>query len=343
MKILASSHSFAPNRGGLETATRLLAEEFARRGHDVTVVTQTGADGEPERFPYEVVRRPSVRELTRRIALADVVWHNHISLRTGWPQMLPFGLFPWGPTRPPWVITHQTWLPEGGLASRVKRIALGKAASVAISQPIAAALPVASELIPNPYDDRVFHPDPSVTRDGEVIAMGRLVSDKGFDLLFRALGVLKRRGKTVGLTLVGSGPEEAALRALAVGEGIVGQVDFYGAQPPEVLAQLLRRHRVLAVPSRWAEPFGIVALEGIASGCVAVASRGGGLPEAVGPCGFLFENGDRDGLAGALEKALAATPDEAVWQAHSARFTRERIGGEYLAFFEARLASGGGR
>jgi len=335
MRVLASSHSFAPNRGGLETATRLLAEEFVRRGHEVTVVTQTpDAQEQAGAFPYAVVRRPSTGELWRQIGRADVVWHNHISLRTGWPQLLP------GAFRKPWVITHQTWLPEQGIAAAVKRHALSRAISVAISGPIAAALPVPSELIPNPYDDRIFYSDPATIRDGEVVAVGRLVSDKGFDLLLRAIGLLQRRGRTVGLTLAGSGPEEVALRALATEEGIAARVTFAGAQTPEDLAVLLRRHRVLAVPSRWAEPFGIVALEGIACGCAAVASRGGGLPEAVGPCGFLFDNGDAEGLAGALEQALALEADGTVWRNHAARFTRERIGAAYLALFERALREG---
>jgi len=335
LKIVASSHAFAPMRGGLETASRLLAEEFARRGHEVTVVTQTPAGAEREAFPYAVVRRPSVGALWRLLSDADVVWHNHISLRTGWPHLL--GL------RKPWVVTHQTWIPRGSLASAVKFRALARARSVAISGPVAASLPVPSEIIPNPYDDRVFFPDPAVVRDGEIAAVGRLVSDKGFDLLLRALGLLRRAGRVVGLTLAGSGPEEEALRVLAREEGIEGQVVFAGAQAPEGLAALLRRHRVLAVPSRWAEPFGIVALEGIACGCVVVASNGGGLPEAVGPCGLLFPNGDVPGLAAALGTALDSRADAAVWEAHAARFTRERIGGAYLGLFEKVLAETSGR
>ena len=61
---------------------------------------------------------------------------------------------------------------------------------------------------------------------------------------------------------------------------------------------------MLAVPSRWREPFGIVALEGIACGCVVVASEGGGLAEAVGPCGLTFANGDTAALAAQLGRVL---------------------------------------
>jgi glycogen synthase len=82
------------------------------------------------------------------------------------------------------------------------------------------------------------------------------------------------------------------------------QVIFAGQQSGNALAQTLNRHRVLAVPSRWAEPFGVVALEGIACGCVVVGSRDGGLQEAIGPCGLTFENGKVDELAAQLRRLI---------------------------------------
>ena len=68
---------------------------------------------------------------------------------------------------------------------------------------------------------------------------------------------------------------------------------------------MLRRHRIVVVPSLWAEPFGMVALEGLASGCVIIGSDQGGLPEAIGPCGLTFPNGDVNALAEKIEMALA--------------------------------------
>jgi len=64
----------------------------------------------------------------------------------------------------------------------------------------------------------------------------------------------------------------------------------------------------MVVPSRWPEPFGIVALEGIACGCAVVGSEKGGLKEAIGPCGLTFENGNADALATQL-KRLLTEPD----------------------------------
>jgi Glycosyltransferase len=61
----------------------------------------------------------------------------------------------------------------------------------------------------------------------------------------------------------------------------------------------------LVVPSRYDEPFGIVALEGIACGCLVVGSSGGGLKEAIGPCGLTFPNGDAVALTNLLDRLLA--------------------------------------
>jgi glycosyltransferase involved in cell wall biosynthesis len=60
----------------------------------------------------------------------------------------------------------------------------------------------------------------------------------------------------------------------------------------------------MVVPTREGEGFGVVALEGIACGCVVVGSTCGGLPEAIGPCGRTFKNGDPSALAEVLHDLL---------------------------------------
>src|SRR5207248_5895588 len=134
------------------------------------------------------------------------------------------------------------------------------------------------------------------------------------------------------LTIVGDGPERAALEKQA--SQLQSQVEFAGAQHGEQLADSLRQHHILVVPSLWQEPFGIVALEGIACGCVVIGSAGGGLSEAIGPCGVTFPNGDARALAKAIARLLA-DPDECarLRQAaptHLARFTPRHIAEIYL-------------
>jgi glycosyltransferase involved in cell wall biosynthesis len=88
------------------------------------------------------------------------------------------------------------------------------------------------------------------------------------------------------------------------------------------------------VPSRWQEPFGIVALEGIASGCVVVGSAEGGLAEAIGPCGLTFPNGNAPALAHALSRLLNDSAEcdrlRQAASAHLARFTPRHVAGLYL-------------
>lgn len=330
MKILLGSHHFFPSIGGIETVTNLLAREFVRLGHEVRVVTQTEGDGD---FPFTVIRRPGPLELLRHLRWCDVFLQNNISLRTLWPLLF---------VRRPLFITHQTWItnPDGstGWQHRLKRFVLRFARSFAISNAIAATLPVPSIRVGNPYDDQVFKESPIEERHRELIFVGRLVSDKGARVLLDALKLL---GSKPGLTIAGDGPERAALEKQVADLQLESQVDFVGRQHGEQLAKLLRQHQVLVVPSLWQEPFGIVALEGIACGCVVVGSAGGGLGEAIGPCGLTCPNGDAIALAKAIAGILASPDERARLRqpapSHLARFTPRHVAGIYLEAMEKAL------
>jgi glycosyltransferase involved in cell wall biosynthesis len=72
----------------------------------------------------------------------------------------------------------------------------------------------------------------------------------------------------------------------------------------EPLGRQLNAHQILLIPSRWAEPFGNVALEGSACGCIPLGSDAGGLPDAIGPCGFVFRRNDLGHLVTQLRRLL---------------------------------------
>jgi glycogen(starch) synthase len=333
VKILLSSHLFSPSVGGIETVSRLLAEEFVAAGHEVRVVTQTVAQGE-NLSGYAVFRRPSPRLLFRQVAWCDVFFHNNISLQAAWPLLL---------VRRPWFVAHHIWISrmDGRLAwqDRVKRRLLRFATNISISRAIAGALPVPSAVIPDPFQDRLFGRRPDVERDRELVFVGRLVSDKGADLLLQSLARLGAGGLRPRLTLVGDGPEGPALRALASELGLAGQVEFAGLRQGEELVRLLNRHQIMVVPSRWAEPFGVVALEGLASGCVLIGSEQGGLRDAIGPCGLTFPNGDVGALAERLGELLTQPARRAACLArapeHLARHSAPAVAREYLNVFAA--------
>jgi glycosyltransferase involved in cell wall biosynthesis len=159
----------------------------------------------------------------------------------------------------------------------------------------------------NPYDPDCFR-NLNLSRDGDLLYVGRLAVDKGVDTLLHALATLRNNGRSLRLTIVGKGTHEPELRRLEQDLGLVGAIDWHGLAYGAEVAGLMNRHRILVVPSRWHEPFGIVALEGLACGCKVVVSRHGGLPEAAGKWGYLFENGDAESLFSALMRALDA-PD----------------------------------
>jgi glycosyltransferase involved in cell wall biosynthesis len=323
VKILLGSHYFFPSTGGIETVSNLLAREFVELGHDVRVVTQTVGNGD---FPFAVIRRPGLVELLRLVRWCDVFFQNNISLRTLWPLLF---------VHRPLFVVHQTWIAGSdgrvGWVHRLKRFVLRFATSFATSRAIADALPGPSIPVGNPYDDRVFNQPPITARPRELIFVGRLVSDKGVDLLLDALKMLERKPR---LTIVGDGPERAALEQQAAQLELRSQIDFVGPRTGCELAELLRQHEILVVPSRWREPFGVVALEGIACGCVAIGSAEGGLVEAIGRCGVTFPNGDARALAEAISKLLAdvAARDRLRQNAaaHVARFTPRNIAAVYL-------------
>jgi glycogen synthase len=335
MRILICSRWFFPSFGGVETVSKILAEEFARVGAEVSVVTNT--PGPDIANSYRVFRRPSRNALQHLAEDSDVVFQNVISLRTFVPLIL---------SRKPIVVTHHSWLrrTDGrrGLENHLKLLALRACHNVSISKAIAASLPVDSIVIGNPFETREFEGLHDKPRDRDIVFLGRLVSDKGCDLLLHALVELKKRALLPSLTVIGDGPEMPALKALTTSLGLNAQVEFLGAVR-EGRGEIVARHRVFAIPSKFAEPFGVVALEGVASGCAIVASSGGGLPDAVGACGVYFPNGDAKGLASALEQTLTDATLRAKLVSggatHLQEFQPDVIAGRYLDLFRSLLVS----
>lgn len=336
MKILFSSYLFDPSVGGIETVSKILAGKFAAAGNDVHVITQSPG-GAIAGANFKLTRGPSVTEIFRLLRWCDIFFQNNISLRSLVPALL---------LQKPTVVVHQTWLQNvhGGIGwqNQVKQMLLRFVTNVAISISVADRLSTDSIVIGNPYDETVFRLIPNIVRDKTIVFVGRLVSDKGVDLLPRALEILRRDGLPVDLTIVGSGPEETNLRKLAAELGVDQQVIFAGQKSGPPLAEILNRHRALAVPSRWAEPFGIVALEGTACGCVVVGSQDGGLKEAIGPCGLTFENGNVAALAAQLKRLINEPETRATLSQrtseHLSKFQSDAVTAAYLGLMNKVIA-----
>lgn len=163
-----------------------------------------------------------------------------------------------------------------------------------------------------------------------VLAFGRLVVDKGFDLALRAFAVVRRTFPEARLVIAGDGPARAELEQLAAELDVAAATDFIGAVPPEAIPALINAASVVAVPSRWPEPFGLVALEAALMARPVVAARVGGLVEAVedGTTGLLIEREDWRALGDAIVRVLADPAAADAMGAAAARRARERFAWE---------------
>ncbi|MBC8509838.1 MAG: glycosyltransferase family 4 protein [Anaerolineales bacterium] len=113
-----------------------------------------------------------------------------------------------------------------------------------------------------------------------ILAFGRLVHKKGFDLLLDAFAQITVHNSDIDLIITGDGEETSRLQAQAVELGIHKRVKFVRWAAPETVVQLLSGCLFVVVPSR-SEPFGITALEAMAAGRPVLATNVGGLPEFV--------------------------------------------------------------
>lgn len=306
LKILLLSNNFYPDIGGIEINSEILANEFTKAGHRVRLVTWT-ADERENRFPFTVVRRPGKLDLFREHKWADVVFENNPCLRLTWPGLL---------LGKPNVIALNTWVArvDGsiGWQDRLKTLWFRKSKNViAVSDALRRKSWEKAIVITNPYRAELFRINAQTDRHIDLVFLGRLVSDKGADMAIEALHALEsEEGGEAGvrsgfrLTIIGDGPEAPVLKALAVRYRLEHKVDFKGSLQGKELVDCLNQHKLILVPSRWEEPFGNVALEGMACGCIPVVSDGGGLPDAVGHAGLTFKRGDTADMVRCIRQIL---------------------------------------
>jgi glycogen(starch) synthase len=331
LNILVGCWVSSPSIGGLETTLALLLDEFAAAGCDIRLVTHTPAvnDHHERSWPYTIYRRPNVRQFIQLLMWADLYFQHHISLRMAWPLLL---------VRKPWVVALHTDVADGLAPDRFRKAlklrVLRSATCVTGSEASHRGIGIPAVVIGNPYDDKIFRRLPDAQREHGLVFLGRLVSDKGVDIALKVLAVLKQRGLTPGLSIIGGGPERQSLESLANQLGVERQLRFLEALPTKDVVTALNQHQIMLVPSRKSEAFGVVALEGIACGCVVVGSASGGLPEAIGPCGVLFPSEDVSAAADAIETFLREPrhlePYRACAESHLRRHTSEIVAARYL-------------
>ena len=138
-----------------------------------------------------------------------------------------------------------------------------------------------------------------------VLLIGRLVYEKGFQIALEAMPELIERVPGTRFLVAGSGTHESELKKQATDLGLMEHGTFLGWIGDDVLHLLYRIADVCVVPSIY-EPFGLVALEAMASGCPCIVADTGGLREIVphGEVGLRFRTRDPEELGRMVERVL---------------------------------------
>jgi len=158
--------------------------------------------------------------------------------------------------------------------------------------------------------------------------MGRHVPEKGFDLAIEALARVLGRIPDARLMIVGDGPARASLERRASDLGVAGRTEFLGWVPPDEVPDVLDRSTIMLVPSRWEEPFGLVAVEAALAGRPVVATRTGGLSEVVldGRTGIVVPVDDVEAMADAMMQLLGDRDLAIKLGRNAAESARNRFG-----------------
>lgn len=375
-RVALISSSFHPYPGGVEEHVRNVARELRVLGHEVVVWTVDRGehlgtamhDGVEVRYlptPLPAARPGAALRFLRDLPAAWSAWRR--AFRDFRPDILNIQCF--GPngiyalalhhrTGVPLVLSshgetfvdpevfEQSRLLTAALTRALRDSALVTGCSALVLQDLRRHHPVDGVVVPNGVDlDEAGGPAPD--RDERtILAVGRLVRVKGFDLLLRAFA-RARLDPGTRLVIAGDGPARGELERLAADLGVGDRVEFTGRLDRAGVVAAMAGAGVVVVPSR-IEAFGIVVLEAWRSGAALVATTRGGPADIVtdGVDGILVDPEDVDALAAALAR-VAGDPALRQRLASAGRervtsFTWQRTAVCYAAAFDGVTRGGGG-
>ncbi|MGQ9814916.1 MAG: glycosyltransferase [Candidatus Roseilinea sp.] len=219
-----------------------------------------------------------------------------------------------------WMERHVLTHVDGGIAGNQE------AAQVCRAKGFAGDMPVIPQF---GVDETRFRPVDGRARPAGVFTIGyagRLVPEKGVDVLLHAVAGLPNNAR---LSVIGAGPERAALERLSSALGLTGQVTFQPPCPSTEMPQVYAQFDALVLPSRtrtnWKEQFGRVLIEAMACGVPVIGSTCGEIPNVIGDAGLIFAENDAE----ALRAQLARLIESPSLRENLARRGRERILARY--------------
>ncbi len=340
--------------GGLFRHVLDLAGGQAARGHQVGVIADSLTGGAPaesalaalapklalgvSRLPIRRAPHPSdlraLLTISRRLgALAPSVVHGHgskggalarLAVGTGAKAIRVYtphgGSLHFAPGTP----SHRLYMAMERLLQRRTDLLLFESRFAARRYEDFIGTPQAlARIVHNGLRPREFAPVETAEGAADLLYVGEFRLLKGLDTLLKALRRLKDRGSPLKLQLVGAGPDEADLRALAHRLGVAAEIAL---RPPMPAREAFALGRILVAPSR-AESLPYIVLEALAAQKPIVTTKVGGVPEIFGPyADRLIASDDPAALACAILRTL---DEGAETSARFARVLCDRVRAEF--------------
>jgi len=323
MRILFWSETFWPRVGGVENLAAELLPALRSRGYEFVVVTWENTEafdvlqyeGIPVyRFPFFSGGRQGsldpLLENRRRVAKLKQDFAPDLVHVNSYGQSVLFHVNTANAHPAPVVVTLHQALPDGPvgrdslMGNLLRTSDWINACSDAVlthARELVPEIATRSSVIHNAIKLASIDPRPLSFNPPRLLCLGRLVTDKRFDLALTALPAVLDRFPSARLVIAGDGPERESLRKQTIELGLVDSVEFVGRVAPDKVSHLVDEATLVVIPSR-VEGFGLVALEAAWMARPVVAARVGGLPEVVlhQKTGLLVKPEDRERLAEAI-------------------------------------------
>ena len=161
-----------------------------------------------------------------------------------------------------------------------------------------------SQVVPNGVDLSLV-PDKTDNRPRSVLSVGTLKARKCMDRTLEAFARLAGDYPDAALTIVGIGEMEAQLKARIAELNLESRVTLTGGLPHEEVMRLMAQSDLFVLPS-WGEGYGIVYIEAMAAGCIAVGAKDEGIEDTItdGENGFLVPAGDIDAVERVMRRVV---------------------------------------
>jgi glycosyltransferase involved in cell wall biosynthesis len=303
-KIVLSTYTFLPDIGGVATNTFTIANAFIDKGYDVTVVTLTKEKCEYDK-KFTIIRKPNVFKLITIYLKSDCILFANLSMKLCWPALF---------INKNYCLHHHSSSAfkkniNAGMVNRIKKFLENKIANNSIhfvnseftkrdgdgyflNRPTYVTYPIANKTkVPQHIID-------NYSEKKNAVFVGRIEPEKGVLYLLERVEIIKKSLGINELIFIGSGTLFNSLK-----EKKLDGVSFVGAQDLDAVDKYTAAASYVFVPSIWQEPFGMVAVEGLVSGAIVISSDSGGLSEALGNQGVLFDINSNSSFENAMQTA----------------------------------------